>query len=281
MKAGGSKDNLDAVAAAYREVSTSEPFLPFPDSVLPALIALRTTNTTVSESRMFLASQRVSLDEAQDRLETEKASLADQNALTKALENRIHSLREGIETRSAMTPSQVAEGKISTLSQQIKDTDDDTYKLRETLKKFIGETLSAMLAAEEIGGPVAGEMMDVDSDTLEAGFTATGKRKKSKADASPDKRQRRIDDMFGGEDGEQRGGDEQDKRTAARDDMQELFTELTHKLMAAQGSSTDAYLDIPEESASVRFLIRVKVAEFHPRNSKRLRLVDFGREIGE
>lgn len=283
ISAVSTKDHLDAVAAAYREVAASEPFLPFPDSVVPALIALRTTNTTISESRTFLASQRVSLDEAQDRLETEKASLADQNALTKALENRIQSLRDGIEARHAMTPSQVTQEKISTLSQQIKDTDDDTYKLRETVKKFIGETLSAMLAAEEIGGPVAGDMMDVDSDTLEAGFTATGKRKKSKKDASPDKRQRRIDDMFGGGGGEQ-GGDEQaesDKRIAARDDMQELFTELSHKLMAARGPNTDAYIDIPEESASVRFLTRVKVAEFHPRDSRRLRLVDFGREIGE
>lgn len=271
------------MAAAYREVSASDPFLPFPDSVLPALVALRTTNTTISESRTFLASQKASLDEAQDRLETEKASLADQNALTKALENRIQSLRDGIETRNAMTPSQVAQEKIATLSQQIKDTDDDTYKLREALKKFIGDTLSAMLAAEEIGGPVAGDMMDVDSDTLEAGFTATGKRKKSKTDASPDKRQRRIDDMFGGG-GEQGGADEDaesDKRTAARDEMQELVTSLAHKLMAAGGSRTDAYIDIPEESASVRFLTRVKVAEFHPRDSKRLRLVDFGREIGE
>lgn len=272
------------MAAAYREVSDSEPFLPFPDSVLPALIALRTTNATISESRTFLASQRVSLDEAKDRLETEKASLADQNALTKALENRIQSLRDGIESRNAMTPSQITEEKIAKLSQQIKDTDDDTYKLRQTMEKFIEGSLAAMLAAEEIGGPVAGDLMDVDSDTLEAGFTATGKRKKSRAGASPDKRQRRIDDMFGG-DGEQGGAADEsgksDKRAAAREQMRELVTELVNKLLAAGGSSTDAYVHIPEESASVRFLIRVKAAEFHPRDSKRLRLVDFGREIGE
>lgn len=276
----GAKQQLDAVAQAYREVATSEPLLPFPDSVLPALVALRTTNTTINESRKFLASQEVSLQEARGRLDAEKANLADQKALTKALENRIQSLQSGIETRAPMSPGQVARQKISELKQQIKETEQDTSSLQSIMKKFIEESLSAMLAAEQIGGPVAGEMMDVDSDTLEAGFSATGKRKKPKADASPDKRQRRIDDMFGGR---HDGGveAESDKRAAARNETQELVAELTHKLMAAGGSSTDAYINIPEESASVRFLTRVKVAEFHPRDSRRLRLVDFGREIGD
>lgn len=276
----GTKQQLDAVSKAYTEVATSAPLLPFPDSVVPALIALRTTNTTINESRRFLASQKVSLQDAQDRLNAEKASLADQKALTKALEGRIQSLRSGIETRTAMSPGQVARERLSELRQQIKETDNDTTSLQTTLKKFIEGSLSTMLAAEQIGGPVAGEMMDVDSDTLEAGFSATGKRKKFKADASIDKRQRRIDDMFneGREEGEPA---ESDKRAAARDELQELVAELTHKLMAAGGSSTDAYINIPEESASVRFLTRVKVAEFHPRDSKRIRLVDFGREIGE
>lgn len=276
----GTKQQLDAVSEAYREVAKSEPLLPFPDSVVPALVALRTTNTTITESRRFLASQKLSLQDAQDRLSAEKANLVDQKALTKALENRIQSLRSGIETRTAMSPGQVAKEKVSEISKAIKETNKDTSSLQVTLKKFIDGSLSTMLAAEQIGGPVAGEMMDVDSDTLEAGFSATGKRKKSKSDASPDKRQRRIDDMFGaGRDGPEPV--ESDKRAAARDEMQELVAELTHKLMAAGGSSTDAYINIPEESASVRFLTRAKVAEFHPRDSKRLRLVDFGREIGE
>ncbi|CAN8099237.1 unnamed protein product [Discula destructiva] len=276
------KRQLDAVAEAYREVASSEPVLPFPDSVAPALVALRTTNATINESRKFLASQKASLDEAQDRLDAEKASLADQKALTAALENRIQSLRDGIETRNAISPGQAAREKISDLGQQIKDTDADTSKLHDTLRKFINTSLAAMLAAEGIGGPVAGDMMDVDSDTLEAGFTATGKRRKPKTDAVPDRKQRRIDDMFGGG-GRAAGEDElePDKRAAARDDMQELVAELMHKLMASGGASTDAYINIPEESASVRFLTRVQVAEFHPRDSKRIRLVDFGREIGD
>lgn len=274
-------DQFDVVAEAYRDVAASEPLLPFPDSVLPALLALRTTNSTIIESRRFLASQKVSQQELQERLEAERASLADQKALTTALEIRIQSLHGDIASKTAMSPGQVAREKISDLKKQIRETDQDRTRLLGALKDFINQPLASMLAAEQIGGPVAGDMMDVDSDTLEAGFSATGKRKKPRADASSDKRQRRIDDMLGGGLGKNAEADtaEPNRRTAASDEMQALILELMNKLTAAQGSSSDAYIHIDEESAAVRFLTRVKVAEFHPRDSQRLRLVDFGRDI--
>lgn len=273
---------LHAVAGAYRDVSASEPFLPFPDSVVPALVALRTTNSTITESRKFLASQKLSLHDAQERLDAEKANLSDQTALTKALEKRIQSLREGIESRTAMSPNQITRERVSELKKSIKATDTDTSKLLKALKIFIDQQLASMLAAEQSGGPVAGDMMDIDSDDLEAGFSASGKRKKTKPDAVTDKRQRRIDDMFeGGQDREGRDEGESDKRAAARDEMQRLTEELMNSLMDSGGSNSDAYVNVSDESAAVRLLVRSKVAEFHPRDSKRLRLVDFGREIGD
>lgn len=278
----GASKQLHAVAGAYRDVAASEPFLPFPDSVVPALVALRTTNSTITESRKFLASQKISLQDAQERLDAEKANLSDQTALTKALEKRIQSLREGIESRAAMSPNQVTRERISELKKDIKATDADTAKLLKALKKFIDERLASMLAAEQSGGPVAGDMMEIDSDDLEAGFSTRGKRKKSKPDATTDKRQRRIDDMFEGGQGRESGDEgENDKRTAAREEMQRLTEELMNSLMDSGGSSSDAYVSVSDESAAVRLLVRSKVAEFHPRDSKRLRLVDFGREIGD
>lgn len=275
------RQQLDAVAAAYKDLSSSVPLLPFPDSVVPALIALRTTQSTIQDSKKYLASQKTSTKEAESRLDAEKAHLDDQKALTQALETRIEALRNGIESRTAMSPNQIAKEKVTELKQQIKETDADTAKLLKALKKFIDTPLAAMLAAEEIGGPVAGDLMNVDSDLLEAGFDARGKLKKPRSDKSPDKRQRRIDDMFGRSDDPNSEETIPDKRIAARDEMQRLTEELMNQLMAASGSSSDAYIDIPEESAAVRFLARAKVAEFHPRNSRRLRLVDFGRAIDD
>lgn len=277
----GAKKHLDAVAAAYRDVAASKPFLPFPDSVVPALVALRITNSTITESKNFLASQKASLQEAQDWLETEKSNLADQKALTKALENRIQSLRHGIESRTAMSPNQVTRERILELKTNVKETNAGTANLLKALKKFIDGPLASMLAAEQSGGPVTGEMMDVESEDLEAGFNSRGKRRKPKADAASDKRQRRIDDMFGGDqDEERRDEDHSDKQGTAREEMQRLVEELMNRLVDSGGSTSDASVDVFEESAAVRFLVRSKVAEFHPRDSKRLRLVDFGREIG-
>ncbi|KAG8165213.1 hypothetical protein KVR01_005488 [Diaporthe batatas] len=273
---------LQQVAVAYRDVAALEPFLPFPDSVVPALVALRTTNSTIVESKKYLALQKLSLKDAQDKLDAEKASLSDQTALTKALERRIQSLRDEVESRTTMSPKQITRERISELKQDIKATDADTSKLLRALKKFIDERLASMIAAEQGGGPVAGDMMEIDSDDLEAGFSARGKRKKSKPDAATDKRQRRIDDMFEvGQDRPGRDEGESDKRVAAREEMQSLTEELMNSVMEADGSSSDAYVSVSEESAAVRLLVRSKVAEFHPRDSKRLRLVDFGREIGD
>lgn len=275
------RQQLDAVAAAYRQLSSSAPTLPFPDSVVPALIALRTTQSTIQDSKKYLASQKTSIKEAESRLDAEKANLADQQALTKALENRIEALRDGIQSRTAMSPNQIAHEKIAELKQQIKETDADTAKLLKALKKFIDTPLAAMLAAEELGGPVAGDVMDIDSDSLEAGFDARGNSRKSKSEKSPDKRQRKIDDMFGRRNDRDQEDASPDKRIAARNEMQTLTEELMNQLMSASGSSSDAYIDIPGESAAVRFLARAKVAEFHPRNSRRIRLVDFGRELDD
>ncbi|MDV3182259.1 MAG: hypothetical protein Q8869_00035 [Candidatus Phytoplasma australasiaticum] len=273
---------MQEVAVAYRDVAASEPFLPFPDSVVPALIALRTTNSTIVESRNYLASQKLSLQDAQEKLDVEKANLSDQAALTKALERRIQSLREEIESRTTMSPRQITRERITELEKDIKATDADTSKLMKALKKFIDERLASMIAAEQGGGPVAGDLMDIDSDDLEAGFSARGKRKKTKPEAVTDKRQRKIDDMFeGGQDREGRDEGESDKRVAAREEMQTLTEELMNSLMDSEGSNSDAYVNVSEESATVRLLVRSKVAEFHPRDSKRLRLVDFGREIGD
>lgn len=180
-----------------------------------------------------------------------------------------------------MSSNQVAGERISELKKNIKETDAGTASLLRALKKFIDDPLASMLAAEQSGGPVAGDMMDVDSDDLEAGFNARGKRKKARADVTSDKRQRKIDNMFvRGQDQDGKGEANLDKRAAAREEMQTLTEELMNMLMDSVGSSSDAYVNVSEESAAVRFLVRSKVAEFHPRDSKRLRLVDFGREIG-
>jgi hypothetical protein len=283
-----SKAFLDVMTTAYHDVTNSEPFLPFPESVLPALVALRKTHEIIAESQAHIASQDISLEKARKLLEVEEAKLKDQKVLRDALQARLETLRSDCDSRMEMTPEQVAKEKFEELQQQKKRYDKDRSKLLKALNQFIDEHLGPMLAAEELGGPVVGDMMEVDDEVFASGFNAHGKVKKSKERVDEDSRQRRIDDIWGvGADhegprrGKGRGNPQSKEAAAAAAEMRELMEELLNSLMESGGDSSAAYVTISRESAPARFLVRSKVAEFHPKDATRLRLEDFGREFDD
>jgi len=228
------------------------------------------------------------LQKARRQLDVEKSNLEDQRALQKALENRIETLQSGLDSAQQRTPEQVAQERLHELRQKKKHYNTETSRFLKALNKFIDEHLGAMLAAEELGGPVVGDMMDIDTDDLSAGFNAQGKLKKTKANPDGDMRQRRIDDIWGAADSQeqeqqhmQRGktNRDADEVSAAGAEMRELTELLLNSLMDSAGDSSGAYVRISRETAAARFLVRSKVAQFHPKDATRLRLVDFGRDL--
>lgn len=272
---------------AYRAVAESKPLLPTNDSVLPALLALRKTHRTVVESRAYGEEQEAALQRSNRQLETEKGQLEDQKVLQAALERRIQTLRAGLESSEKKTSQQVVEEKLEELRKQKLDYETETKRLLKSLNKFIDEHLGAMLAAEELGGPVVGNLMDVDVDELGAGFNAQGKAKKSKASSNEDTRQQRIDQIWGGVDAQQphkgkgKGKRDRDEATAAGAELRDLTEQLLNSLMESAGDTSASYVRISRETAAARFLVRSKVAQFHPKDATRLRLVDFGREVDD
>ena len=277
------KASLDIMKAAYAKAAQSEPFLPFSDSALPALLALRKTHQIIAESQEHLASRGATLEQARKRLEVEQADLHDQKLLRAALKARIESLRNGLDSRMEMTPEQLTKEKLDRLKQEKRDYDRETSKLLKFLNKFIDDHLGPMLAAEELGGPVVGDLMEVDTDELAAGFTAQGRLRKPKQTPDEDRRQRRIDEIWGdgGQEPQRRRGEDRNEAAAAGAEMRELTEELLNNLMESGGDSSASYVRIPRESAAARFLVRSKVAQFHPKDATRLRLVDFGRELDD
>jgi hypothetical protein len=278
------QSSLEIMKAAYDELSSQTPFLPFPESVLPALLALRRSHQTVEDTRAYLASQNNSVEKARKRLEAERLNLKDQRALNQSLENRIQSLQESLTNRMEMEPEDIAQERIDELEQKKKRYDKDTSRLVKALRKFIEEHLAPMLAAEELGGPVVGDIMDIDGDDLAAGFSAQGRLKRVKENPDQDKRQRRIDDIWGPRDVHppDRGKQEEwDETTAAATEMRDLTEELLNALAESQGDTSAAYVQTSKETAAARFLVRSKVAQFHPKDSTRLRLLDFGRELDD
>jgi DNA repair exonuclease SbcCD ATPase subunit len=267
---------------AYKGVTDAEPLLPPAGSPLPALLTLRRGQQTIAETDEYIDSQGSSLEQLQRRIEAERVNVREQQALETALQNRIQSLRDGLENREEKTEEQIAKERIAELKKQKSHWDKQTSSLMKQLDWFIGEHLGPMLAAEELGGPVVGGLMDIDPEDLSAGFSAQGKLKKAKDQPDQDKRQRRIDDIWGPQDEEGQASKrkrERDEAAAASAEMRDLTEQLMNKLMEAGGDSSAAYVEIPRESAAARFLVRSKVALFHPRDARRLRLVDFGRDL--
>jgi hypothetical protein len=275
-------DLREVMRAAYDDLLKTDVFLPFRESVLPALLALRKTHQTIVESRAYLQSQGASLEKAKRELESERSNLEDQRLITKSLENRIQSLRDELDSRMELTPEQVAKERLDELKEKKKRYDRERAKLSKSLITFIDGHLGAMLAAEELGGPVVSDLMDIDSESLAAGFSAQGKLKKTKPNSNEDKRQRRIDDIWGqggGQTGKGSGG--WDEADAAGREMRQLTEQLLNSRIKANEESSTEYVKLAKESAAVRFLVRSKVAQFHPKDSTRLRLVDFGREVDD
>ncbi|WXC55249.1 hypothetical protein SNK03_001211 [Fusarium graminearum] len=266
------------IQAALKEVTESDPFLPSPGSLLPALLALRRTHQTIQESNTYLDSQRSTHEQLSRQLEADEARLKDQKLLSDALTARIQSLRDEVDASTNVTPEEGAKERLQELRTKKKTFDRDTTKLMKVLLRFIANHLAPMLAAEELGGPVVGDLMDVDGEALAAGFNAQGKLKKPKETVDKDdKRQRRIDEIWGQAPAE--GSGRQNEVTAAAAEMRQLTEELLNTLSEAQGDNSASYVQLSRESAAARFLVRSKIAQFHPRDAMRLRLVDFGRDL--
>lgn len=271
------------ITTAFENLTNSKPFLPFPHSVLPSLLAMRKTHNTITESNILFETQ-ISQKDAQSRqLEADKATLRDQKLLTEALTARIESLEKELASDADLRQEDTAQEKLEELGSKTQGYASETKGLLRFLRGFIKNDLAPMLAAEELGGPVVGELMDIDSEDLAGGFNAQGKLKKAtKGALDQDKRQRRIDEIWGAATGGQRQEQgAEDEISAAGQEMRTLIENLLNRLATARGDNSESYVTLERESAAARFLIRSKVAQFHPKDSSRIRLVDFGRELEE
>ncbi|TWU77955.1 hypothetical protein ED733_005678 [Metarhizium rileyi] len=281
------EDQAAVIKTALTTINTSsEPFLPFAGSVLPALLALRRAHQTITESRAYLEAHASEADRERKQLESDRASLKDQHLLTDALTSRIAALRQELVAKAEMRPEDSAREKMDELRDKTKSYDRERKQLMRALLDFIDNQLAPMLAAEELGGPVVGDIMEVDPDELAAGFNAQGKLKKPKS-GEEDKRQRRIDEIWGAAGRRASAGtgaraarvDGEEEILAAGREMRELTEELSNRLVQAKGDNSASYVVLERESAAARFLVRSKVAQFHPKDANKLRLIDFGRDL--
>ncbi|KAI9823603.1 MAG: hypothetical protein M1832_002384 [Thelocarpon impressellum] len=282
---------LQVLTTAYQSLTIAEPRLPPPDSPLPALLALRNTDRLISETKTSIAEVQERLAKAQTLLEKEEADLRDAHLIATGLSNRINNLRARQAEKSQKSPSETAKDLVRDLQRRKQAHEREVKRLVKAFNEFIDVHLAGMLAAEELGGPVVGELPDVDDAVLEAGFSQHGRAKKRRPPSAADdsRRQQRIDQIWGPAecDADSDADSDQDmdrsERVAAGAELRALTEELLNASAASSssGSAASAYVELPRDSAAVRFLVRTKVAQFHPRDARRLRLVDFGRDLDD
>jgi hypothetical protein len=270
---------LLAVKDAYKNLKPTATFLPPQGSVFPALLAARSIQQNVQGTKEAIVSTQDQITKTETTLRREEANLHDANLLTQAMENRIQRLRAQHEDRSQKSPAQLARELIAAKRAQKEKCDAEMQRLGEAMNDFINDYLAAMIAAEELGGPVVGDMLDVEDDTLAAGFTKKGRVKSSKKPVSDKTRQRRIDQIWGKASVENEEEEEEPptEAEAADAEMRKLIENLFATLVGPGGGK--AYFQLERDSATSRFLVRAKVAQFHPKDARKLRLIDFGREL--
>jgi hypothetical protein len=200
------------------------------------------------------------------------------NLIHAGLEARISTLEGDIVKRTQKTPVQIDKEMMREMKKKKQHYDSEIGKLVKAFNNFIDDYLAPMLAAEELGGPIVGDVLDIDEDMLEAGFSAQGKVKRSKRPMNEDKRQRRINEIWAARPA---GDGPRDETQEAGAEMRELTEQLLNSVVEAEGGRSGVYVDLERESAAARFLVRSKVAQFHPRDARKLRLIDFGGELDD
>lgn len=269
---------FQTIKRAYDSLTYSKPELPESGSLLPALIAAEELEKAVKIQLSTVDSVVDQIEGAEHDVRTRDSSLKDAKALGIALQTRLSKLQAAEAEYSQKPPAQAARDLLTSKVSIRKNMTAEVKRLRESLYQFVEDHLCDMIAAEELGGPVVGELIDVDEDMLEAGFSSQGQPKKSEKVIPVDKRQRRIDEIWGKK--TQDEGQPQEAPNNAHEAAYQEFTELIDSLLdAAQGKSESGpYLTLERDSAASRFLVRAKVAEYRPKDARRLRLIDFAGE---
>ena len=234
----------------------------------------------MDQTKASILETKEDIEKAEQRLRQEEVNLNDARSITRALKERIARVQREQQEQSQKSTEDVIKGVIQEHDQQRRHYIMELRNLVKAFNRFVDQDLATMVAVEDLGGPVVGDLLEIDGDTLRTGFTQQGRPRKAKAEKTKDdaKRKRRNEEIWGSEDEDMAESTRSEKDAAGAS-----FRQLTEDLLNAAAGEVDSdpYIRISRESAAVRFLVRAKVAQFHPDDARQLRLIDFGLELDE
>lgn len=227
------------------------------------LLAIEYLNESITDSKTALETAADRLASIDSHARTTTSNLSDARLLLEAVKARSIRLEKAKRERTLESPNSRAREVLAFKQGQQSHVQSSIQALTRSLEQFSRDNISPMLAAEELGGPAVGELSYANDDALTGDFSVLAKSKKAK-------RQKRIDEIWG----ESATNDEsRSKREIILQEWTELVTELYE---AWRGNrETGLYVRLNRDSAASRFLVRARVAQYHPKDARKLRLVDF------
>ncbi|KAF8247640.1 hypothetical protein K440DRAFT_297018 [Wilcoxina mikolae CBS 423.85] len=251
--------HLRASILANQQSFKDAGYIPPASSPLNLLLAYRSVLHTITSNTASLPIVQQQLEDAARSLSAAKTLLAEQQTLHASLEVRLQELEDPPLTSRAKN----ATSELKARNEELLELTRNTMR---SLHKFIGAHLVALLEIEELGGPVVGlgnEEVDAKKVlarrgrgqmTLEEAFRATRRKGRERGGGDED-------------------GDEEDEEDngGMKDEITGLLEDLMHMSL-----EPEPYVTLDRESAVARFLVRAKVAEFHHRDARKIKLVDFG-----
>ena len=275
---------LRVAKAAYDELTISGSRLPSRHTPIPAILALRNICLLISESKDLITTTRERLLEARDRLFNESKNLQDSRLITEALEKRIANFHLRVAERSRRPPHETARAMMDERREETSTYQKNTKILVRSLVRFINMHVGPMLAAEKHMPLMVRNQLSVTEAVLTTGFDQ--RSKVSSLESQPilvenEEHGSTDEDVKRQAGGESDGSTHRIKRLEIESASAEVRMLIEDLLNTVVEDGSEAYVTVQRNMAAAQFLIRAKAAQFHPRNARKVRLVDFEQALHE
>ena len=272
-----------------------------PDSLFPGLLALRTVAQTVSNTRTAVQRTRKEIIYVQNELSRERVLLQDAREFGTNLKAQIGQISDLFGSRSStesgLNKHEEEEDRVRTYlfaaleaqEQRVGTIRQGTEHLKRAISLFSRERLAPILLEEELRRPDGGREPSVGSLNEANDYNDTGCEEKEGLIPLRLSRKRKIQEKtlrqkdFSYSWNHVQYKEDSSLPNASLDPsiaqervLQEIEQLIKDLVGALRSGDTGTYITLKRVSSQARYLVSAKIAEIHPKDATRLRLVDFG-----
>ena len=280
---------IQSIRNAYEFLAPASPnavtLLP-PDSLFPALLALRTVEQTVNNTRTAVKRTRKEIIYAEDELSRERALLQDSKEFGSTLEARIGCINNAHRSNQSyvsgvnghkedrvrtelFTALEMQERRVGTIRK-------GTEFLKRAISLFIQDRLAPILLEEELSGLDTGRESYVGNVNEANNYNDDGYEEKVGLTQVGTSRKRKIQERNWRQKEDRSLPKIPSELSIAKERVSQEMEHLIEELVQAlRSGDMDSYVALERVSSQARYLVSAKIVQYHPKEATRLRLIDF------